>query len=759
MKNALSCSPIDECAIKPTRLGCLMSRNAAVNGGGLAWIDIVQNEQVTYVDLFRRTQVAVERLQAKNLKPGQVVCVVLTRSGDFLPLLIGCIELDLILAPIEEDKNEVKATIHSLRPRLVLYASEFPLEEEDIPARTEVLSISAFMEGEQFTDGTIIFNPTLRYDLRDSPALLIKTSGTTGQPKFVELSEKNLAYNSYCLQERFACSQEDRFLCTLPWSHMNAIMLTGCLPLVAGATTVYNNITRSSDPIAAILETKATIASLTPTLIAFLLKKQKKGQSLKSLKFSFCGAAPLGPELWRSGEKNLECDIYQGYGLSETTCWITASTSGRKNDYSNVGTPLIGEVRIDTSKDIQLITQIDSSEALTQSIGEIQFRGPLLMCGYRFLDGKRSIKLTNDGFFGTGDVGYIDKDNNIKVVGRVKEIIIRSGINIVPETIDAIVRTHPWIADSKTVGIPDEFLGEKIITAYIPKANCNITEIELRRFTAEKLPRLVVPNSFVRVAELPRNRVGKIALGELRQIVSGDYAQLAFKSLNTWKFKRDHPEEPEQIVQAFQKKILMSRPLEFVAYWGAGRKDSISDADKKAMQRLREFLDASDTYAGPQATLKLILTDVHAILNGKPKDRVNSYLGEIENLCHSFGFLSIRSSELWRKAGLDMTDVSRKAESMRLLDLFDMYDVSADVIDRLIASAQKHVEQGGADEGLKRYLLACHVERGMFAEEFNEAVFLTYNDSQMNFLTPPLPTFPISSYQRDTAIKPWFCMD
>ena len=310
----------------------------------------------------------------------------------------------------------------------------------------------------------------------------------------------------------------------------------------------------------------------------------------------------------------MECEIYQGYGLSENTCWITASNSGKNANYSNVGTPLIGEVRISLDKDIKPITKVDFQGDLTHKFGEIQVRGPLLMCGYRFPDGKRSIRLTNDGFFSTGDIGYLDEDNNVKVVGRVKEIIIRSGINVVPETIDTIVRTHPMVSESKIVGIVDEFWGERIVTAYIPKPNSDVADIELRRFTAGQLPRLLVPDSFVKVAKLPRTKVGKIAIDELRKIVSGEYSQLAFKSVNTWKFKRTHPENPEQSIQAFQKKLLNFQPIEFISYWGAGYKTSITSADEKAMQRLREFLDTLNGCSGAKATLKLILTDVHAIL-------------------------------------------------------------------------------------------------------------------------------------------------
>ncbi|WP_174769939.1 class I adenylate-forming enzyme family protein [Paraburkholderia hayleyella] len=747
---------VGDCLDKPDRLINAARLNALSHGHELAWVDNVAQEKFTHQDILEKTFIAIERLRSRNLEPGQVVCLILTRTGNFLPLLMACIELDLVLAPVAEDRNDIQASIRGLRARLVLYGDGFSLEPESISSKVEVLSISAFMSETCSGAKQDLQNYVPYHELKEIPALLIQTSGTSGQPKYVELSEKNLAWDGFSLQSRYRCSWEDRLLCTLPWSHMNAIMLTGCLPLIAGATTVYSNITRSSDPVAAILAEKVSIVSLTPTLISFLIKRNNSGLDLSTLKFAFCGAAPLNSDLWREGEKLLKCKIYQGYGLTETTCWVASSVPGQVNDYVGAGNPLAGEINIDTTGDFELITQTSPLGNGSQKLGEIQIRGPLLMCGYRLQNGKRNSRLTDAGYFKTGDIGYFDQNNNICIVGRIKEVIIRSGINVIPESIDAVLRKHPAIAESKTVGVEDPLLGERIVTAYVLKEGASLKDIELRRFAAGKLSGKFLPNEYVHVSHLPSTAVGKVAIEELRRLVRGDYARDAFESINTWKYKRAHPQEPDRIIQIFQKKILMSRPLEFITYWGAGLKTSASDSDRQAMQRLREFVDAPAAHSRLQAKLKLILTDTHALLNGKPRERIESYFKDVQALCQKYGFSYVRSSELWQKAGLSMADVLHQAESVDLPGVIDVLGLSPDLVNRLVNSATRHVEVGGTDDGLKRYLLACQAERAMMADEYDGSIFLTYNDPEMRFLSPPLPSISISSYNRGTAIKPWF---
>lgn len=734
----------------------LLERNANQYATYLAWEDIAVGKQISHIENYRNALWAIKKLKDKGFKEGQAICFVLSNSCYFISILVGCIELGLTLVPIEEDRNEIENAIHSVHPKMLLYTHEIDITRYNVPSRIETVPVDDFMkDADAFEIDNI--EPVKIRELKELPALLIKTSGTTGQSKFVELCEKNLVWNGYCLQQRFQRDHTDRFMCTLPWSHMNAIMITGCFVLNAAATVVWNNITKSLDPVASIIKSRATVVSLTPTLIAFLLKRQKEGQSLKHIKLALCGAAPLSAELWETAEKRLGCSIHQGYGLSETTCWITASLSGREENYNSVGSLLVGEAKIDTSDNLQIITKNDTSGGTPDVLGEIQYKGPILMCGYRSMDGKKSLKLTKDGYFCTGDVGYIDSNNHIHVVGRSKEIIIRSGINVVPESIDSIVRNHPSIQESKTIGISDALLGEQIITAYILRPESWISNIDIRRYVSDKVPRLFIPNKFVQIAELPKNRVGKIAIMDLRKIVSGEFAQAAFDAINTWKFKRGQPEHSDDIVDCFQQKILMGQPLEFVCYWGVGSKNRHTSADVKALERLKELLGCVASCGKITARLDLIMTDVHALINGKPLDRIYDYIEDIESLADAYGFRCTRSSKLWNDAGLSIDSVKFKARSISLEALVAKHKISLHALARLKSSAGKHVEYSDNEYGLKCYLLSCFTERDMLAQVYDGSVFLTYNDEEMDFLTPPLPTFAISSYQKGIAIKPWFC--
>lgn len=736
----------------------LLERNARKHPTCLAWDDIANGEQLTHIDYYRNALWAIYKLKSLGCKEGQSVAFILSHSCYFIAILTACIELGLTLVPIEDDRNEIKNVVHSIHPRILLYSQEVQITKYTIPAKIITMCVDEFMVGNAQIDITKEnINPSS--DLKELPALLIKTSGTTGQSKFVELCEKNLAWNAYCLQQRFQCSPSDRFMCTLPWSHMNAIMITGCFVLNVGATTVWNNITKVTDPISSIVDAKVNIVSLTPTLIAFLLKRQKDGQSLGHIKFALCGAAPFGSDLWSQAEDKLQCKIYQGYGLSETTCWITSSLSGKEEDFSNVGKLLVGELQIDTSDNLQIITHNTPLDDETIELGEIQYKGPILMCGYRSFDGKRALKLTKEGFFNTGDVGYIDSHNRLHVIGRSKEIIIRSGINVVPESIDSIVREHPGISESKTIGIADELLGEQIITAYIPKPETNVSDLELRRFVSDKLPRLFIPNKFVRIASLPKNRVGKIAILELRKILSGETAQLAFDTINTWKFKREQPEHIDEIIRSFQHKVQLSLPIEFCCYWGIGSKTQHSKADIHALERLNDMLQEITKATQIPTKLFIIMTDVHALINGKPISRIDSYLNDIEILANSFGFSCIRSSQIWTQHGLNLDKIRLVASQKTIDEIRAENHISQDTLERLKNSASKHVEADDRDFGLKCYILACLAERDVFAEIYKDMVFLTYNDEDMGFLTPPLPTFAVCSFQKGITVKPWFYDD
>jgi acyl-CoA synthetase (AMP-forming)/AMP-acid ligase II len=697
----------------------------------------------------------ISRLGELGVGKGDVVCLILKRSGAFLPTLLGCVETGAVLAPTNPDPHDVEAALRALVPRLVIATEDGSPPPGSLPIGAQALTLAEFL-GPDPTTGPGLW-PDGRTQPHREPALLVRTSGTTGDAKFVELSELNLAWNSQGLATRYGCSPLDRFLCTLPYHHMNAIMMNGCVTLTAGACTEFVNLVRSPEPLAALRGTNATIASLTPTLLRFLMDAAAPADTLGGLRFALCGAAPLPGSLWRAFEERFKVPVYQGYGLTETTCWAASTVPGVPHDYENVGYPFDCQVLLDTGWSGEVATWLGlPGDPARKQVGEILIAGPLVMCGYRHADGRRTSGLTSRGSLRTGDLGLIEPDGLVRVVGRRKEIIIRGGVNLVPEAIDAVLRTQPAVADCKTVGVADEQFGERVVTAYVAAAGAAPTRAELRRFLVERLSNESLPDEIVPVTRLPRTAVGKVALADLRNLVSGAWARDIFAAVNRSKNKRAKTPDPEGVVRAFQARLLADEPLGFLVYWGAGRRAELAQVDTDALARLHRFISAAQTVPGVRVKLDVLLMEVHARINGKPGDRVWRYHSAVRRACEELGFHCTVESDLWRSAGLDIERIHAEAAATTEAALRARFEIEEECFDRLRAACQRHAEGLDPEQALKSYVLACAAEGETVAERFRGSVFLTSSPPSLAFLNPKLPTLFIFSYRHGSTEKPWF---
>ncbi|WP_062787721.1 class I adenylate-forming enzyme family protein [Aquitalea pelogenes] len=748
---------IKQLAQYPPTIREQLKMHAVRSGSCIAWEDPERDESITFSQQNERAKqlmVCLSSLPAKS-----VICLVLTRSKDFLPLLAACIQNNLVLAPIGEDTHKIKEAIKLLKPRLVISTSDLAtacIEQANIDNYIELPSEYEFNPIVYDVRDTHIEAIQENNDLSEATCLLIQTSGTTGKAKYVQLSERSLVFNAAAIQARYQCQTNDKIHCTLPWSHMNAIMMTGCLALLAGATVVYKNIVKEADPISALHEINASISSLTPTLLSFILRKKQSKQNLKSMRFIFCGAAPLSSILWKEAEDSLGCRIYQGYGLSETTCWIASTVPQEMPDYEAVGKILLGEIHIPKRDGICVITQnteLSNSNKNQLELGPIFYKGPLLFKGYR---GKTRESIQDGAHFDTGDIGYIDGNNNIRIIGRQKEIIIRAGINIMPEVIDSLLRRHPDIYACKTVGIHDDLLGERVVTAYISRNSCPPNEIDLRRFIRNGLQADYMPNSFVRLNSFPMNDVGKISIIELRKKAGGDYARAALQAIDTNRFKRANCSNQNEIIDQFQSRILRDLPLHFLTYWGAGQRNEINENDVRAMQKIKEILEVTCLHQPLKAEITFIFTDIHAKLNGKSTIRVNQYFRQIEEIAAQHGFNCVRASDIWNKNGINPDDLLKRSTTLSLAELTSKLGLGYIAVEMLKKSAQRHVESGNIEDGLRNYLHTCSIEKKLYADEFSDSVFLTYNDPCLSTICPDLPKMYIYSFSRGMTAKPWF---
>jgi hypothetical protein len=378
------------------------------------------------------------------------------------------------------------------------------------------------------------------------------------------------------------------------------------------------------------------------------------------------------------------------------------------------------------------------------------------MCGYRYADGRRVPSKTASGDFRTGDIGVIEEDGLVRVVGRKKEIIIRAGTNIVPEAIDAVLRKHPAVAECKTVGVSDDLIGERVITAWVPAPGAHPSQKELRRFLAERVSQEFLPDHIQTVARLPRTAVGKIALADLRKLVSGVTAREAFAAINKQKFKRAQPRDADSIVRAFQARLLADMPLGFLSYWGVGTRSELAQVDLDALARLSELIDAARSVSGVDAVFDVLLAEVHPELNGKPRDRIARYHSAIRRECDRLGFRCVSEAEIWESAGLDVDEILAEAEVTSAASLCEQMGIGEEPLDRLRSASRRHAEGVDPELALRAYLLACAREREVVSKRFAGSILFTSSPPSFSFLNPNLPTMFIFSYRHGSTEKPWF---
>ena len=359
----------------------------------------------------------------------------------------------------------------------------------------------------------------------DNALLQSYSSGTTGKAKGIMLSERSLTLMASATAKLYDFQSTDVVLNVLPLVYMNPIMMTGLVPLFAGAQITMPE---PLDGIASfkglwpLLErTKATMCSLTPFFMRTLLSLYPNGPEVRpaQLRRVYCGTAPLSPELWRQFEQTFGVEIFQGYGLVETTMWSTFTLTDGSKDYRTVGRPVNCEVRIATVAD-------GSADDEDAAVGEVLIRGPILMNGYYKSPEQTAAVFDHDGFFRTGDLGRFDENGNLVLTGRIKDVIVRMGANVSANEVDDAFRTHPDVLDAKTVGVPHEFFGESVVTVCVVPTERSGGLVEtLTTWSQNNLSVHMRPNRIVLAKALPRGIAGKVAIEQVRKLVTGEVAR------------------------------------------------------------------------------------------------------------------------------------------------------------------------------------------------------------------------------------------
>jgi long-chain acyl-CoA synthetase len=336
-------------------------------------------------------------------------------------------------------------------------------------------------------------------------ALLMYTSGTTGKPKGVVLTHRNIVSGGLFTAEAHALGAEDRVLCSLPLYHINAQIVTAVGPLAYGGSVVMPRRFSASNFWELLERHRCTWFNVVPTIISYLVAgtdPPAKKLDLSRVRFGRSASAPLPPGLHREFERKFGFSIIETFGMTETCAPCFSNPLDRSNrKYGSVGAP-VGNIARAAGPD---------GRALPPGVvGELMVKGDNVMRGYYKNPEATAQTLEQDGWMHTGDLGYMDDDGCYFVTGRSKELIIKGGENIAPREIDDALYRHPAILEAAAVGIPDKHYGQEIMACVVLKPGSSADEAGLRAFCERELGRYKTPKVFRFLDSLPKGPSGKV---------------------------------------------------------------------------------------------------------------------------------------------------------------------------------------------------------------------------------------------------------
>jgi long-chain acyl-CoA synthetase len=339
-------------------------------------------------------------------------------------------------------------------------------------------------------------------------AVILYTSGTTGTPKGAELTHANLLANVEVSVGLFGIDEQAVTLGALPFFHafgqtcaLNAtIAVGGCITLLPRFD--------AGKALEIIERDRVTVFEGVPTMYAGMLHHPRAAEAdASALEVCVSGGAAMPVEVMRAFEERFDCQVLEGYGLSETSPVASFNRRDRERKPGSIGLPITGvEMRlIDDAGD----------PVLPGEVGELAIRGHNVMKGYWRREQDTAAAIDADGWFRTGDIARVDDDGYFFIVDRKKEMVIRGGFNVYPREIEELIYEHPAVAEAAVIGVPHDTLGEEVAAVVALKPGAEATPGELRDFVKQRIAAYKYPRHVWFVDELPKGPTGKILKREI----------------------------------------------------------------------------------------------------------------------------------------------------------------------------------------------------------------------------------------------------
>ena len=483
------------------------------------WLAMREEDRFwTYAQMEDRTARVVAMLKAAGVGKGDRVCWIGKNSDIYFTLFYGAARLGAVMAPIgwRLAAPEWAYIVNDTHAKIVFTGPGFEAAEAALDGLLE--------HGPRFIgaeEARKLVETTERVDFEpsgpDDAVLQLYTSGTTGNPKGVELSNRNLfALRKGTADAGLAYTQwedDEVVLVAMPCAHIGGTGL-GVMALASGLPG-YVLAEFTPDGLFDAIETGGvTRFFIVPAALHILLQHPRcAGVDYSRLKYILYGAAPIPLELLRQCIQTFGCEFIQNYGMTETTGTIVMLPPEDHDPNGNDRMRSAGKPR--PGVEIKIIGD-DGQEVPTGEVGEVVTRSSNNMLGYWNLPDATKKTLTSDGWVHTGDAGYVDKDGYLYIHDRVKDMIITGGENVYPAEVESAIYGHPQVLEVAVIGVPDPKWGEAVKAVCVPKPGMTIDADDVIGWAREKIAAFKVPKSIDIIEALPRNASGKILRKDLR---------------------------------------------------------------------------------------------------------------------------------------------------------------------------------------------------------------------------------------------------
>jgi long-chain acyl-CoA synthetase len=502
---------------------------------------VEEETQWTYQQVQDRVLKLASALKEAGIQPGDRIALMFYNQKEYLLGFFAGLLIHAVVVPInlQMGADDIAYVMQNAGIKLVLCHKTFaeklallglpmwvsgleePVEAQEAPdeggkAFAGLTSLTQKLEQADPLDLSNLARSKNPDNMPDEMAVLMYTSGTTGRPKGVMLSEANLLSNIDGIRQVLNFSREDSALLALPLFHAFGLMI-GLYLLSCQAKLVLVPKFAPKKMVQAIAQEQVTLLPLVPTMFSLILEAANKmgTEPFQSLKACISGGASLPSELLKRIESTLNVVVLEGYGLTETSPVLAVNCPKRGSIPKSVGKPLpniLMKLVKDNGEDVAWQLGEMSAE------GEIWVKGPNVMRGYYHLPEATAEVLDAESWFKTGDLGHFDAEGNLFISGgRKKDLIIKAGENISPMKIEEVLYKHPAILEASVIGVPDAKVGEEILACLQFKEGQSASDNELKKFCLEHLPSFLIPGAYRIYEELPKNQTGKILKKVLRE--------------------------------------------------------------------------------------------------------------------------------------------------------------------------------------------------------------------------------------------------